>query len=223
MRSISIILPMAIALAVPTLSALSVSPAQAAATVYNDRASFNSASIGVSTIDFEGLVPGNGFIPISTPPGVTLQGVNFNVTQGNLILAAPINYGPSATIASNGATNLQITLPNNISAVGFDFTLVGDPAPRIVTITLSSGESYSRTSASGNGSPSFQFFGVTSSSPIQFLQISSTNPTSTLVLDNVSSGQAAPEPGSCLLMVAGLLPVVGGYGIGRRKRLAQRG
>ncbi len=175
--------------------------------VYTDRAAFNAASTNLTNIGFEGMVAPGQFIPIPTPPGLTLLGVNFSGVMGNLIVAGPNVYLPTSTLASNGTTDIIITFPGGITAVGMDFNLAGGFEPRIINFTTSTSETFSMISR-GTLPFTVQFFGVTSSAPITSIRITSNNPTSTLVLDNVSFGQSAiPEPTTILLLSSGLAGV----------------
>ncbi len=178
-----------------------------ALTVYMDRAAFNGAATGLTTINFEGIVGIGQFVDVSTPPGLTLSGVNFSSGTGNLIVAGPLVFLPTSTLASNGITNLLITLPTGNSALGMDFSLAGNPAPQLVSFILPTGENFSRIIA-GTVPLSVEFFGVTSSVPLSSISIISMNPTSTLVIDNASFGRSAiPEPTAILFFVAGLTGV----------------
>jgi len=72
-------------------------------TFYGTRSAWN-AVVGVNTVvDFEGLEPPGAYSGIAVPPGLTLSGVNFSTTLpttgDDFILAGPVNYGPSSTLA----------------------------------------------------------------------------------------------------------------------------
>jgi hypothetical protein len=178
-----------------------------AVTVYMDRAAFNAASTGLTTITFEGIVGIGQSIDVLTPPGLTLSGVNFSSVTGNLIVAGPLVYLPTSALASNGITNLLITLPTGNSALGMDFSLAGNPAPQLISFILPTGETFPRIIA-GTVPLSLEFFGITSPVPLSSISIISMNPTSTLVIDNVSFGRSAiPEPPAILFFAAGLTGV----------------
>lgn len=191
---------------------------QAAVILYTDRPSFQAASSGLTTINFNDQVPVGTF---TFYPGgsVTLSGVTFS-SNVNLFAVSPSFYFEynlgDGIVLSNQGTNpnvLTVALPPGTTALGFDFGAFGTSA---FTFTLSTGDVFVLP---GSDAPDTTptFAGFTSDAPITSLTISSGDIAPQI--DRFQFGQAAapiPEPASALAF-AGLLV---GCGLLRRKRAA---
>lgn len=196
--------------------------------VYNNQAAWNANVSGVTTVNFEAIVPVNGFQ--AYPGTTTVGGVNFSIgpasPAGLLFVIGDNFYGFGvATVSSqdpgtgiNPTNDLLITLPNPATAVALDFIV----DPGTVTVQLSDGLSQQLTAANA---PSSLFFGVTAPGGITSVDIS--EPYSlgaqSINLSDVSYATAAtatPEPSSyaffSVALAAGLVWM-------RRKRPAPSG
>jgi hypothetical protein len=179
----------------------------ATADVFTNSALWEAAATGITTINFGVLSPpAGGDVPIATPSGVTLSGVNFSST-GSAIFATSDTFCCSTytrggdTLNSGVANNIVVTLPTNTTAIGFDFFTVtnGDYVgafPENVDIDVN-GTKYVVGAAAA---PGLVFFGLTSASPITSLTITPEQaPTGTAAdLTDFSYGGSTvvtPEPG----------------------------
>jgi hypothetical protein len=159
---------------------------------YTDRAAFNAAATGLQTVAFQ--APPMSFTFNATPPGLTLSGVNFNITNplpGDGVnvtarnfpgVAYPTDFLVPSFSPNRTSTQLAITLPpGGATAIGLDFgSFANDPSP--FTFTLSTGESFAVTPVPFNNLGSL---GFTSTSPI----------TSLTILDSRSAAQEVPVLG----------------------------
>jgi len=152
------------------------SPSLVDATVVRDRASFNSASQNLNTIDFESganVPDGLGFLEIDGVYFRSLSGVPtiVNGQNGNKLLSA-------STVGE--ITRLQIFLPPGTTAVGCD------QLNRPMIVSTSTGESVTM-----DPSDTSNFVGFISDQPIQSLIITLDfpEPTPDAVIDNLSYGQ----------------------------------
>jgi len=153
-----------------------MSPSLVDATVVRDRASFNSASQNLNTIDFESganVPDGLGFLEIDGVYFRSLSGVPtiVNGQNGNKLLSA-------STVGE--ITRLQIFLPPGTTAVGCD------QLNRPMIVSTSTGESVTM-----DPSDTSNFVGFISDQPIQSLIITLDfpEPTPDAVIDNLSYGQ----------------------------------
>lgn len=132
---------------------------------------WDSVVTGVTDIYFEGLAPDMGFIYLPSPPGLTLSGVNFDLTNhsGNLfVIGKGYYYSDRSALSAQGQSgsnpqNLTITLPGR-TAIGVDYGQINVPAT--FTFTLSTGQAFTTTVG-----PFLHFFGVTADVPITQLSI----------------------------------------------------
>lgn len=192
-------------------------------TFYSSSAAWNAAVTSTTNVNFEGIVPPNGFNYYGFGPGagITVGGVQFSVgpagTDNLLFVLGDGYYGfPVSTIApqseSGTVNDLLITLPASVTALAFDYS--GFVTSGGTTVALSDGVSVALPSYNA---PTLQFFGVTSSSGITWVDI--TVGGLGLNLDGITYGTAnpVPEPGSLALTGVGVLAVAGTI---RRKFLA---
>jgi hypothetical protein len=157
-----------------SLSTLMGSLANAAPTTFNKRADWQVAAGAPKTIDFSVNDSGS---PISNPAAdvllssLTLKGVTFlNVhSYMNQYL-----YTPNSTI-------LRVNLPANTLSFGTDLRPLIDTSGTY-TVKLSTGEVY--TPAAGVIPLTNDFFGVVSTTPIEWIEVSLN--TTYLVMDNFS-------------------------------------
>jgi len=141
-------------------------------TPFTDHTAFNAATMNRTLIDFEGLAPSGSFTFYGNPGSLMLSGVTFQ-SNGLLFVqnssGGPLGVGSRLTFQQATPTNiLTVTLPANVSAVGFDF-IAGDP----VTVTLSSGQSSQSFNIGTSPFPNFSFAGFTADGPISAIQVTS--------------------------------------------------
>jgi len=178
---------------------------------YTNEASWDAAVSGITTVNFEGIVPTNSYTAYGgTPASTTIGGVTLaagpSAPSGEaLFLIGDSFYGfGKATISAqtaSGTIDLQVTLPSSVTAAGFDYFL----SPGTYDVSLSDGGSSSFTTTANPIASGF--FGVTD--PTGFTSLDITIPYSTadesINLSDVSYATAnpispAPEPGSWLLL-----------------------
>jgi hypothetical protein len=198
------------------------------AAIFTSKAAFLAATTGITTVDFEGLIPPDTATIIANNTTISevtftnpwsflfvLNCVTFPNNFGNCTDAIPL-VGPTSIVATGVTQNLiTATLPSGITAVGVDL-LPYNINNGQVTVSISTGDS--QTVNVGNN---VQFVGFTSTTPITFLRQFSAN--TGLLFDNLVYGQAnsvnppsptdVPEPST----VAGLL-LVGSLGLGLARR-----
>lgn len=212
---------------------LSVMPTSAAAgvIVYNDLASFQAATTGLTDVNFNGIAPSGSFVPFLTPPGFTRSGVNFNITNAlpgdDLDVTARNYYSPTIYpndflipgITSRATTVESITLPSGATAVGLD---LGTFNGGTLTFSFSTGDQYVDSNPARFGSTSF--LGFTSSAPITSLTIGYVNGANeALVIDDLQFGAAVvPEPSTVTLAGLGILGWLGYAWRRRRPGLIRR-
>ncbi|HEX8293847.1 MAG TPA: hypothetical protein VF570_18930 [Pyrinomonadaceae bacterium] len=164
----------------------------AGATVFRDRAAFESASQNLHTLDFEDMRRGE------LPREATIDGLNF------------LNYIGYTGIAQNPGTDnnvlyatglpeitvFYIILPPGTTAVGLD------QFSRPMEVLTSTGEKVVMTAGDGS-----DFVGFVTDQPIQRLTVTLDNPEPApyVLLDNLSYGQrrAGNEPPRPLLLTYG--------------------
>lgn len=189
---------------------LAATAASAAPVMYSDRASFNAATTGTTTVDFEGQV-GNTFRGNS----FTMSGTTFTADVARMFTLDASTYPPG--LASDylnlnelGVHYIDISAVG-MTAIGFDFGTLNESfaTSTAVTVLDSLGNTYNLTAPA---QPTLGFMGLTSDVFLTSVRVSGT----LLVLDNVTTGSvnAVPLPGTLALVGLGLA----GLGLVRRRR-----
>ena len=192
--------------------AMASGSALAATTVVTSQSAFLAATTGLVTGNFTGVpLPNDGFTSGTfwagfTPPGLTLQGVNFNTPNpgGAVNVNGAAYYGsndlPVAYLVSAGYQTapsvdniLTITLPTAQTAFGLDFGTLFTSTT--ANFTLSNGFSTSvpnaPASASGGGT---QFIGFLSTTPFTTITLDVADGESWVVQDFAFGTATAPGP-----------------------------
>jgi hypothetical protein len=194
--------------------------ARAVATVYTTIGTFNAAAPGTTleTFDAGGVFLSspfvNGAITTSDPNG----------GDGVVRQTAQYGSGLSAQLTTNGpAPTIQFAVSGPVTAFGFDLFDLGTFGATTLTFTLSNGDvgtfaGPGFTSSSGNQ----LFFGVTSTSAFNSIQITNTQSGDFLEFDNARYGNAAgvnavPLPAAAWCGFA----LIGGIGARRAARKAK--
>ena len=192
---------------------------------YTSASSWDAAVSGVSTVNFEGLVPASSFSNVtpSTVVGGDTFAIGPSAPSGAALFVIGDNfygygYATLSSQAASGTLDLKVTLPSAVTAIGFDY-IVGTG-----TVTIQGSDGFSTTeSASGSGN-NFLFFGVTDPGGLTSIDI--TEPYSAAAqginmkdfLTATSNTSTVPEPRSAILLAA--LVGVAGVPIERRRRRA---
>ncbi len=203
-----------------TLIALGIGMGSLAAradNVYSSQAAWAAALAGSpTTINFEGIAPDLGNVYVGGGPGAntTVGGVNFAIGPAggdNLMfingdgsqsyLTSSVSVG--STSLTGSPSDLLVTLPSSVTALGFDFSSYG--AADTATITLSDGL-VQTVLLSDSG---LQFFGVTAPGGVTSVDISMAPGTYANIMTDFSYGSVTPEPGTILLLGTGLAGLAG--------------
>jgi len=175
-----------------------VTAAEARTIVFIDRASFTAACSNLKTINF------NDLQSQSRSSEISADGVTYTSDRG--VRAGEIVGRAGKSLFAYGYpefVRLRTTLPNNVSAVGFELSEIENystiTTPIVYTVTLSTGEQFNITRTR-----QFSFFGVVSDTAIGSLTIygndnAGSRYTGTLGLDDFSFGERsassqAPTP-----------------------------
>jgi hypothetical protein len=196
-----------------------------------DRAAFEAAAGGLTTIGFEGLVPADAEQNFPNPVGLTVSGVNFltsgtgplgpgmvMVVGADLAMQSPwLITGAGAILVweppeQPGTAFLDIHLPPGVKAFATDLW-TEQPVASTVQILVNSGEATEVFNIATADRPPPSFFGVISDANVILLvRISVPAGQVGLILDKVSIGDAGggapvPEPHTAVLLGAGLLGI----------------
>jgi PEP-CTERM motif len=216
---------------------LAVGTARADYMVYTDRATFEAALSSETTETFNelggnihafpsGLSQANG---LTQPLTITGSG-NYLLSGNSATFSGFYQNNGTYIIGALGSTindGVTVSLPaNTFTAAGADVSNFTASGLVSFTGTTSQGETFSGN-VSVNGADratTLGFLGVTTTSPDDFItslkfsaQVGSNV---NVVVDNVSFGQAVPEPASMALFASGAL-VLGGGALLRRFRKVQ--
>ena len=197
---------------------LSVSCVAQADVVYDSQAAWAASVSGITTINFEGIAPVDGYLNVT--PATVVGGVTFGVGPASLpgaslwVMGDNFYYPGYAVVSSQaaeGTLDLLVTLPSAATAVGFNY-IVG---PGTMTVSLPDGTSVVlNPSGAGNN---FGFFGVTAPGGITSVDITEpyTLSSEAINMADFSYGSATvPEPSALLLLGT----MMAGVGILCRRR-----
>lgn len=199
------------------LALASAMTAQAAVVTYSDRAVFDAAVSGQTTITFEAQNTAPPFTFYGG--GLNVSGVNFNNPLSNYLFVADgnavnpsYNWGSGASLlfgSVNEGGNVVITLPGSTFSFGLDLMAEADfnadlTAGQLFNLDVD-GTNYAVNTAQR---PTRTFFGISSDNAINSITITMNNTTFPFrvlpILDNfsfsASQGQRVPEPGSLALI-----------------------
>jgi hypothetical protein len=191
---------------------------QAGTTFFTGRASYNAATTGNTTINFEGIAPPNDSIFEPTPPGITLSGVNFTIDHTNnnsslFVIGDGFYYAGTSVLSSQfsdtGPDNIVVTLPRASTAFAVDFGTFNQSP---VTFTLSTGETFTQPTPAF---PGLVFLGVVDTTPFTSVRLSQPIGDALNLADVTFGTSAVPEP-SALAM--GSLAALTGLGLGWWRR-----
>ena len=197
---------------------LSGNVAQAGFTLYDTVGAYDAASLGNTSLNFNGLAANGSDTAESSPPGLTVSGVNFSIdrsTSNGHLYVIGANFGPhygsSPVLSSQGSTsgdnNLIVTLPGAFTSFALDgnsfSNIAGVFGSDPLTFTLSNGDSFSPTLPSDG---SYGFIGLTSTTTFTSITItdSYSNGHGVVNLAGFTFGTAVPEPSSIALVLCGL-------------------
>jgi len=204
-------------------------PADSALIVITDRMAFESATNGLTTTTFEGIVPANSSQGFPDPAGLTAGRVTFRtfgtVPPGSGFVSVygaelaqqtvRLNTGTGAILTWTpadqvGTAYLDVVLPIGITAFATDLW-TEQPFVSTVQATINSGEATENFRISTTNRPNPSFLGVISdTNTVLLVRFSIPAGQVGLILDNVSIGSAnrgttpVPEPGTMILVCAGL-------------------
>jgi len=200
---------------VATLTSALTGGANAALSLYENAASFNSSTASLATETFDSFTTEDSFrtVALDVGPftlsmtGSTSGGANYIDLAAFVTSYSHINNTNYALVHPYNGGALFITFDTPIKAFGADFAALNDGLVR-TSITVN-GQTVSPSSTTTNVT---RFVGVVSDTPFTTVQLTS-NTGDFYGIDNVVYGTAVPEPSSSLLICLG--------GIGmmmRRKR-----
>ncbi len=221
----------------PLLCVILAAPLWAGTVQYGDRSSWEAATSGITTIDFEGIT--DSWVSYSDANGLTIGDVQFvGVSTSNYELyvrnpdtgggddfeSGSILKGPTYW-SGDPNRHILVNLPAGVTSFGVDLmTLYSDPAA--FNILLSTGDQFLNIATATR--PTRRFFGLTSDNEITQLQFVLTGAASSVSypgLDNFTYGTAGagtgpdsgetPETATLILVGTGLIFL---YRL-RRKRL----
>ena len=214
------------ALLIGTLALVPAAHAQSTITQYDSRTSFDAATSGLTTFNFNGYAPADD--STQYPTGLTVQGVTFTASPDQLFVDDPGDgngdpFNGSQYLDTDNTQPLNIVLPAGTTAFGADFSNYSSPYGTTIT-ALVNGMTFTFAEPDGNSSV---FAGFTSLVPITSLSFSSANISNSsrgVALDNVSYGKAspavsaAPEPSALATLAMSVLGL-GGLVLRARKKV----
>ena len=191
--------------------ALVTAPAASAATIPIGIGAFGAGS---TLTTFTGLPDG------TEVNGLTVDGILFAYSLGNGLVV--IDGGPGVTnnitppnivSVGNNTGVLTLTFPSPLDAFGYGFAILAVIAvPDATTISLFNGAiPVGSLSFGGAPDPAFTggFAGIQSTQPFNIAQITfNSTAAPAFALDDIRTIAAVPEPGSLVLVGAGILAVV---------------
>lgn len=207
-----------VAAALLAASAALLTVATASAATFTDRALWEAAVAGQTTIDFQGLAPDNGFTFLG--PAATIGGVNFTaVSASNLFVVGNDFYYPGNAVFStqqnvNGGSGVEIDLGGAFGAIGFDIGSFNQSS--VTLIDHANGDAATvLTSPSLSNLAFFGFIAEPGDNPFSSFSLTILV-TEVLNIDNLSFADPleVPAPGGLALLLAGLA----GFGWVRRAK-----
>jgi hypothetical protein len=212
------ILKSSLLIAMITLSLLAV-PAGASPVLYTSSADWTAVVTNVITTPFTAQAGSSAYTPYNTAGGLTVGDVNFvgftgtpgeyNLKVYNPAYDSSLNRGSTGPSLGGGYSSgyLLATLP-----AGGVFALAVEIATEVkgrnVSITLSSGDTYTITSPADS---TRMFWGFTSLVPITDIRFSATG-TFTMIDDfsygSIPGGEETPEPMGLVLGATGLAAIL---------------
>ncbi len=208
-------------------------PAEASLIAFTDRPAFDTATTGVTTLTFEGVVPTDSAQDFPNPAGLTADGITFKTSgTGPLgpgfvsVYGAGFAAGQSAVFNTGtgailiwappdqpGTAFLDVLLPPSKTAFAADIWAQG-PFVTTVRAIVNSGEATENFDMNTVDRPTPHFFGVASdANTILLVRFAIPTGQVGLIVDNVSVGTAdgstnpIPEPGTMTLLLAGLVGI----------------
>jgi hypothetical protein len=173
----------------------------------------NLANSGTDTLD--SYVPASGPDPTNHPnlsfgaTGITAMEQFAGVQASGSIGLAITNFNTLLGVPALAPDSMQLSAP--VTAFGSYFLNAGDDPNIPDTLSLKLDNSVTHASQTftigtfGPGASNFNgaYFGVTTSTPFDTVTLLQTNPGDGVLLDNITVGTAAPEPGSLLMLIGG--------------------
>lgn len=193
------------------------------ATLYGTRADFLTALSGAPTVtqDFEGFAVGANLLGVNVLPGVTMS---TNLANLNVFNSAGIGNAAFATTRNLPEAVYDINVNGAYKAFGFEINAYdpATPGPGFLSFFFADGDTtYTLIPVLPPATETTAiFFGVIADKAITKITWSegpeiAFNCCEETVIDNLIAAQPVPEPGTGLLMVAGL--GAAGY-LARRRR-----
>jgi hypothetical protein len=228
MKIASKFLKLAAAIVCVVAGAAQTTKAGPTVTFYTSQASFDAATSGLTTIDFEGIVPDNTISPILNTQ--VIGGVTFTSSGGLYVSGA--NSGTAGSPYESAVLNTNFNAPltadvttvgTNFTAIGGDFdSLVAPGSTMVITLTGTTGVLDTETVTTGTLGVSgpLLFFGWTVSGDT-VVNVTSSQVDPWPGLDNFQygfAGTAVPEPSS---IVSGSIATLAGLGYFWRRRNAK--
>ncbi len=165
---------------------------------YTDRAAWQAAATGVSTIDFAGIAPANSYHWYSTNTA-TIGDATFSTGTNVWLMVmdsgafAPIfDWGSGAVLKFETQYTpnsiLSVALSSGATAIALDL-MSTNPEGAVLSLAFASGDTFSITTATR---PTRTFFGITSDNPIAAFTIDAGRAAG--LIDNLSFGTAGGPP-----------------------------
>ncbi len=184
---------------------------QAQTTFFDTRIAFLSAAAGLSTVGFEGVAPSGSYNAFGKGGAYSDQGVTFQAAASQDLYIYSASYianynlgaGDYLVCGNASPASLTITLPANVTAIGFDLGTLTDTGSAVL-VTLANGF----TQTLNANYPNLDFYGVTSVSPISSISLLVTggNRRDTINLDTFQFGRisaSVPAPSSLFCLAFG--------------------